>query len=258
MEASARGFSHVASTYEASRPEYPRSTVNYIASLAPRGGLILDLAAGTGKLTRMLAGTGREVVAVEPIEEMRSQLSESVPAVTVLDGLAESIPIGSSTVDLVTVAQAFHWFDSQTALTEIKRVLKSGGSLAIIYNKPLVSETNQELWAGVARALRAAAVPRTTQTSVRKLLSEAFSDAPCWSPVQHISARFTEPLCIDDFVELTGSSSFAGSLRPEQRATMLNAVRESCRGWLDRGNELSIDWLTDCYITSLSSECADR
>jgi SAM-dependent methyltransferase len=96
---------------------------------------VCDLAAGTGKLTRLLAGTGAGVVAVEPVPGMREQLTDTTPEVEVLDGTAEAIPLLDRSVDTVTVAQAFHWFRFDDALAEIARVLRPGGGLAILFNE---------------------------------------------------------------------------------------------------------------------------
>jgi SAM-dependent methyltransferase len=104
-----------------------------------RGGIgpgrtVLDLAAGTGKLTRLLVPTGADVVAVEPVAAMRSTLTSLCPTVEDLDGTAEAIPLGDASVDAVTVAQAFHWFEPGPALAEIARVLRPGGALALVWN----------------------------------------------------------------------------------------------------------------------------
>ena len=94
-----------------------------------------DLAAGTGKLTRLLVATGADVVAVEPVPGMREQLSQVLPEIDVLDGTAEAIPLDDHSLDAVTVAQAFHWFKFDEALAEIRRVLRPGGGLAILFNQ---------------------------------------------------------------------------------------------------------------------------
>jgi len=93
------------------------------------GRRVLDLGAGTGKLTRLLVATGAEVVAVEPNADMRAALPGAV------DGSAEAIPLPDASVDAVTVAQAFHWFDSDAALAEIARILRPGGGLGLVWNE---------------------------------------------------------------------------------------------------------------------------
>jgi len=126
-----KGFTE-AERYERGRPDYPQAAVDAIVSeFGLRAGrTVLDLAAGTGKLTRLLVSSGANVIAVEPIREMREQLH----GVVALAGTAERIPLTDSYVDAVTVAQAFHWFDADLALREIHRVLRPGGGLALIWN----------------------------------------------------------------------------------------------------------------------------
>jgi SAM-dependent methyltransferase len=103
---------------------------------------VLDLGAGTGKLTRVLAARYAEVVAVEPLLNMRKMLERVVPGVTVLAGSAERIPRDDASVDAVFAAQAFHWFDKAVALPEIARVLRTGGVFAIVWNGPNETEPN--------------------------------------------------------------------------------------------------------------------
>ena len=129
-ETAARGFAVSAEAYELGRPDYPRAALEPLG-LSP-GVEVLDLAAGTGKLTRRLVESGATVTAVEPVAEMRAALPDSVGA---LEGTAEAIPAEDGSVDLVTVAQAFHWFDGDAALAEIHRVLRAGGKLAVIWNR---------------------------------------------------------------------------------------------------------------------------
>lgn len=120
------GFERAADLYERARPSYPTALID---RLPLDGTRVLDLAAGTGKLTRLL---GPRVVAVEPVDAMRAVVGHIAPAVA---GVAEALPIRSASVDLVTVGQAFHWFDAPVALAEIGRVLKLGGTMALLWNE---------------------------------------------------------------------------------------------------------------------------
>jgi SAM-dependent methyltransferase len=95
---------------------------------------VLDLGAGTGKLTRVLAERYARVIAVEPLAELRDVLSERVPEAEVRDGRAEEVPLGDAEVDAVFVGQAFHWFANDVAVAEIARVLRAGGVLALLWN----------------------------------------------------------------------------------------------------------------------------
>ena len=139
------GFTRSAAAYERARPDYPAGALGWLAERLglTAGATVLDLAAGTGKLTRPLLAAGFEVIAVEPVAEMRSALPAEA---TVLDGLAERIPLPAASVDAVTVAQAFHWFAGDAALAEIHRVLRPGAALGLIWNRRRMSDPlNQEI-----------------------------------------------------------------------------------------------------------------
>jgi ubiquinone/menaquinone biosynthesis C-methylase UbiE len=131
------GFDRGADDYERGRPGYPDGVARLLADsleVGP-GRRVCDLAAGTGKFTRVLVDLGAEVVAIEPVAGMRAQLTAVLPGVECLDGTAEAIPLADASVDSVTVAQAFHWFDAPVALGEIRRVVRRGGGLALIWNR---------------------------------------------------------------------------------------------------------------------------
>lgn len=128
----ARVFDEVAGVYEDTRPSYPPAALN-VLNVGPRH-RVLDLGAGTGKFTRLLAGTGAQITAVEPLAAMRAKLEQAVPTAEVHGGTAEQIPLPDASFDLVTVAQAFHWFDPDRALPEIARVLVNSGRLAVVWN----------------------------------------------------------------------------------------------------------------------------
>jgi SAM-dependent methyltransferase len=135
-ETARRGFATAADVYEESRPGYPPEAIGWLLEeleLGPRR-TVVDLAAGTGKLTRLLTPTGAAVIAIEPVAEMRAALARTTPAADVLPGTAERTGLSDAATDAVTVAQAFHWFDGPTALAEIHRVLKPVGRLALVWN----------------------------------------------------------------------------------------------------------------------------
>lgn len=148
IPSAAARFGDTADLYHRARPGYPD---DLLGAVAERTGLgpdtdVVDLAAGTGKLTGPLAARGARVTAVEPSAGMRERLRAAVPGVRVLDGTAEAIPLGDATVDLVTVAQAFHWFRTAEALDELARVLRPGGWMALVWNEPPVVGWARELW----------------------------------------------------------------------------------------------------------------
>lgn len=151
-DVAARGFEAGSTAYERARPGYPDEALAVLVSelrVGP-GVQVCDLAAGTGKLTRRLVESGADVVAVEPVDGMRRQLAAAVPGIEVVTGTAEAIPRPDASIDVVTVAQAFHWFDAPAALAEIARVLRPGGGLALLWNErdessPWVAEMSRTI-----------------------------------------------------------------------------------------------------------------
>ncbi|MFT4085172.1 MAG: class I SAM-dependent methyltransferase [Nocardioides sp.] len=129
----ALSFGGVAQSYERGRPTYPVEAVTWAVGARPAS--VLELGAGTGKLTAVLAGLGHDVFATDPDEKMLDILSAKLPEVRCTVGTAEQIPTGDGLYDVVVVGQAFHWFDHQAALPEIVRVLRPGGHLACLWNE---------------------------------------------------------------------------------------------------------------------------
>src|SRR3954452_6293207 len=135
-DVAAAGFGAEASAYERARPTYPAAAVAWLTdalALGP-GAVVADVAAGTGKLTRLLVPSGATVLAVEPVDGMRAQLVGAVPDVAAMGAVAEALPLRAHSLDAITVAQAIHWFDREPALAELHRVLRPGGALGVIGN----------------------------------------------------------------------------------------------------------------------------
>ncbi|MCV7159926.1 class I SAM-dependent methyltransferase [Mycolicibacterium brisbanense] len=125
-------FGSEAAAYERGRPSYPPEAIDW---LLPAGASdVLDLGAGTGKLTTRLVERGLNVIAVDPIPEMLELLTNSLPDTPALLGTAEEIPLADNSVDAVLVAQAWHWFDPERAAAEVSRVLRPGGRLGLVWN----------------------------------------------------------------------------------------------------------------------------
>jgi SAM-dependent methyltransferase len=152
----ARSFDRAAVEYERARPGYPAALLDALPLGADAE--VLDLGAGTGKLTRVLAGHYRRVVAVEPLDGMRTILERVVPAAQSLPGSAESIPLPDSSVDGVFAGQAFHWFANDEAVAEIARVLRPGGALCLIWNEPTDASPLPEPYRAYQRELHAPAL----------------------------------------------------------------------------------------------------
>lgn len=131
----AQSFDRAALEYERGRPGWPEGVLDVVP--VDSSATVLDLAAGTGKLTRVLVERYRRVIAVEPLADLRMLLAGRVPRTDVRDGRAEQIPLRDAEVDAVFVAQAFHWFANDVAVAEIARVLRPGGILALLWNEAL-------------------------------------------------------------------------------------------------------------------------
>lgn len=132
MSELARSFERVAEEYERGRPGYAEAALAAVP--LPPDAVVLDLAAGTGKLTRQLVGRYARVLAVEPLDGMRAVLERVVPEAEAMDGSATAIPVADASIDGVFVAEAFHWFGTEAAVREIARVLRPRGVLAVLFN----------------------------------------------------------------------------------------------------------------------------
>jgi ubiquinone/menaquinone biosynthesis C-methylase UbiE len=128
----AHSFGGVAEAYERGRPTYPPEAVRWMLGERPQ--IVLELGAGTGKLTRVMADLGHDVHATDPDEAMLQVLEREVPGVRTAQASAEDIPMSDASVDVVIAGQAFHWFDLDTALPEIARVLRPGGRVCLVWN----------------------------------------------------------------------------------------------------------------------------
>jgi SAM-dependent methyltransferase len=214
--AAATGFARAASEYERGRPGYPRAAIE-VLGLQP-GLRVLDLAAGTGKLTRLLLEAGADVVAVEPVAEMRAALP---PEVRALYGIAEAIPLDASSVELVTVGQAFHWFDGEAALSEIHRVLRPGGRLALVWNRRLTGDPGNQAVDAILAPHRAD-TPNFGQDEWRA----AFERTDLFGPLEEHLFTNEQVLDADGLADRVGSISFIAALPERERGDALRAARE--------------------------------
>ncbi|MFD5777018.1 class I SAM-dependent methyltransferase [Streptomyces fungicidicus] len=180
----AASFGSAAAAYAEHRPDYARAAVRWALARSP-GPRVLDLGAGTGKLTGVLAAARADVVAVEPDPAMLTELRRSLPAVRALPGSAEAIPLPDASVDAVLAGNALHWFDMAVAGPEIARVLAPGGVLAGLWN---VMDDRVEWVARLARVGGSAVVgPRDTPDGWRTATARAHL------PDSDATARFGSP-----------------------------------------------------------------
>jgi SAM-dependent methyltransferase len=216
-------YERVAREYERGRPGYAPDAVAYIArelSLGA-GSSVLDLGAGTGKLTRMLAAQGHHVAALDPSPEMLTRLRMVVPSAETLRATAESIPLPASSIDAVTAAQAFHWFNAQAALTEIQRVLRPGGGVALVWNQRDVSDPIQALLAELTEPPERT-TPRGWKLDVPGLVDES----ALFGPVSSVEFRHVQPTSADGLLDRLRSSSFVATLPEAERLVAEQRLRE--------------------------------
>jgi SAM-dependent methyltransferase len=221
-ETAARGFGAAAGEYERARPGYPAAPIDRaVAGLGlDEGARVVDLAAGTGKLTRVLAGRGFDLVAVEPVPAMRAQLVAAVPGVEVLDGTAEAMPFPDASLDAVFVAQAFHWFDAAAAARELHRVLRRGGGLAVVWNITAYD-------AGWLAALDAIYLRMRGEVASRRdgVWRREIDASGLFTPLETATAQNDERVTPEHAVERVASVSFVGALPDAERAVVLDEVR---------------------------------
>jgi len=214
------GFARGSALYERARPGYSDQVVDHlVASLAiGPASRVLDIAAGTGKLTRALVATGASVVASEPSAAMREVFTSILPDSAQVGATAEQLPFADRSFDAVTVAQAFHWFDAPAALAECARVLRPGGGLALVWNErdesdPVVAE-----------------LTRISKWDVHQPYPVGMDFGPvidasrAFGPVTRSRFRFTQLLDRDAFVEQVASRSYIAVLDDDRRGVILDGV----------------------------------
>lgn len=204
-------FGEEAAAYERGRPSYPPEAIDWL--LPPQAQRVLDLGAGTGKLTVRLVERGLDVVAVDPIPEMLEVLSRSLPDTPALLGTAEEIPLPDDSVDSVVVAQAWHWFDPQRAAKEIARVLRPGGRLGLVWN----TRDERLGWVkDLGNIIGHEHDPLTDEVT----LTAPFTD------VQRSQVEWTNYLTPQALIDLVASRSYCITSPAEVRTRTLEQVRE--------------------------------
>ncbi len=222
MSELARSFERAAEAYERGRPGYAEAALDDV-ELAPDT-VVLDLAAGTGKLTRQLVERFGRVFAVEPLDGMREFLERLVPEAAARSGTAESIPLDDDAVDAVFVGEAFHWFATDEAVREVARVLRPRGMLAILFNQvdgDFEPPLPQAFW----DAYRAGAIEKPPEQTVRTGLWRA----PFPGPFEPFTERsFPNPVELDreGILAQAASWSMIAALPEPERARLLRQLSE--------------------------------
>jgi SAM-dependent methyltransferase len=221
-ENAATGFARASDAYERGRPGFADEVVGFLRHelrLGP-GVRLLELGAGTGKLTRLLAPLGPQILVVEPVEEMLARLREHVPQAQRVGGTAEAVELPGGSVDAIVAAQAFHWFDAPVALREMHRVLRPDGRVGLVWNRRDESEDWVAQLSALFEPLRSG-TPGYAQGRWRA----PFDDTTLFTPLEHHRFRFVQELTAEGVVDRVASISFVASLPDDQRAGVLDQVR---------------------------------
>jgi SAM-dependent methyltransferase len=221
-------FGSVATDYDRYRPSPPPQALDWL--IPPAAQAVLDLAAGTGAVTRELAGRAPRIIAVEPDERMRAVLTARCPEAEVLAGRGEDIPLPDASVDAVVISSAWHWLDPERAVPEITRVLRVGGFLGVMWisrdmRASWVTEFNQ-----LAREAREADRRPDDAPAGHRRREVTFLPGTPLSPVEQYTVEFSLPMTNDELLGLLGTYSGVITLDPERRADFSRRVR----AFLDR------------------------
>jgi SAM-dependent methyltransferase len=235
MREHALSFAAVAEAYDRARPSYPAEAAAWLAGSSHQS-TVVELGAGTGKLTELLVAAGHEVIATDPLPEMLAQLRSRVPAARTAVATAERIPVASFSADVVVCAQAFHWFDHEVALPEIARVLRPGGALALVWN----ARDEAIPWVRKLGAIIGSADNRTD-------LAEPAATSEHFGPVEQQEFRFWQALRRDDLFDLVRSRSYVALLDDAERDELLARVGALYDDYGRGPDGMQLPYVTRCY-----------
>lgn len=242
-----QGFGREAEAYERSLPSYPPDAVAWLVHhlrVRPKA-VVADLAAGTGKFTRLLLPTGAFVVAIEPVQGMYRILRQLLPAVPIVAASAEAMPIRSSSLDAVCAAQAFHWFDADKAFGELARVLRPAGRVGFAWNaRDRAVDWVQRLWAIMDDVEREA--PWRDHDNWREA---AFGERQQFGPVHSATFRHEHVTTPAGMVDRIRGVSHVAALPGPEQDEVLKEVRRLLDEHRDtRGrSEIRVPYRVDCY-----------
>jgi SAM-dependent methyltransferase len=237
--AQATSFGVAADAYERGRPPYPAAAIDWL--VPAHATRVVDLGAGTGKLTRQLRDRGLDVIAVEPSAGMRDQLRRAVPGVAVLGGKAEQLPLADSSVDAILVAQAWHWVEPSLAIPEAARVLAPGGRLGLLWNRRVETVG----WVGELSSIMGSSRSPDAGRQRPEI-------GPPFRPVERTNVDWVHRLSPDAMIDWVASRSYVITLPDAQRQSVLGQVRRLLSEHPALGgDEIAIRMVTRCTRADL-------
>ncbi len=214
------GFGTVAQTYDHIRPSYPQSAIDWVFVGLGDSLDVIDVGAGTGKLTAQLLAPGRRVHAIEPDPNMLRVLTKKLPTVTGHLGTGEALPLAASSADVVTVAQAFHWMDEERSMTEFARILRPGGRVALLWND---RDSQRAEWNEIlTRKLQSLGENTTAHRSAGLVPEQPLG----FDPVEGLTVPWVQDITPEGLLDLVRSRSYVIALSASRREAFLDEVRE--------------------------------
>lgn len=240
-EERSRTFGEVADVYERTRPSYPDRATRWLAN--GQVSRMLELGAGTGKLTAQLAERGHEVIATEPSSPMLERLVAALDVAAVRSG-AEQLPFANSSFDVVVVAQAYHWFDTTKALPEIARVLRPGGLLSLVWN---VRDES------IPWTRKLTEIIGSEDNSPREDI-DGIAASGFFEPPEHARFGFWQDLDLPGLLGLVRSRSYIAALGESERTEVMERVRELYDSYGRGPDGLRLRYRTTCYRARVIKE----
>jgi SAM-dependent methyltransferase len=245
-EVAAAGFSDAAD-YEAARPSYPPDAVAWLVEnlrIEP-GRRVVDLAAGTGKLTRLIAPAGSDLVAAEPVAGMRDTFRAAVPGIPIIATTAEQLAFRDASIDAVTVAQAFHWFDHDKTIADLARVLRPGGRVGLVWN----ARDRSVEWVDLVWGIMDRVEKKAPWRNHDEWSDSAYADLPGFGELHTARFRHEQAITPEAMVQRVASVSHVAVLPDPERAAVLEEVRQVLATHPEsKGRtELAVPYRVDCF-----------
>jgi len=246
LHALVAGFADAAAVYDRGRPEYPPAVAARIAAElgAGPGARVVDVGAGTGKLTRPLLATGLDVVGIEPLERMRAALAAAVGPDRALDGRAEALPLADASVDGAVAADAFHWFDGERTAAELHRVVRPGGGVVLAWT---VNDDHVP-WGDEITALLRPLWERSSHPGIIEgRRGEALEGHGGFAPLRRVETWFEDDIDREQTLAWFHSFSVVGALPEAERAGLMRRFAEI----LDRHAITTVhrSWKVELHVT---------